>query len=113
MRGDVITMSPLDPGSLYLMDSDRPDAAQYIDVYQMSDTPLRREYLDRGAFLVDRLKSGDVVLLQEVEYSSPGEASVWVVLYRGGNIGRLMLKERDRRALRYIRTDCPDSLDKD
>jgi hypothetical protein len=106
-------MSHFDPGSLYLMDSDRPDAAPYIDVYQMSDTPLRREYLDRGAFLVDTLKSGDVVLLQEIEYSNPGEVSIWVVLYRGGKIGRLMLRERDRRALRYIRPDCHDFSDED
>lgn len=107
MRGGVSVMSPIDPGSLYLVDSDRPDSASYIDVYQLSDTPLRREYLDRGAFLVDRLVPGDVVLLQEVEHSNPGEASVWVVLYRGGKIGRLMLRERDRRSLRYIRPDCP------
>jgi len=101
--------TPFDPGSLYLMDSDRADASLFIDVYKMTPYPLRQSILDGGldsragfAPVVDQLKSGDLLMLQEIEYSNPGDASVWVVLYRDGKMGKLLLRERDRRALRFI-----------
>lgn len=94
--------SPYEPGSLYLMDSDRADASVFIDVYMMTSYPLRQSIVDSFAPVVGQLRSGDFIVLQEIEYSNPGDASVWVVLYSGGKMGKLLLRDRDRRALRFV-----------
>lgn len=96
------TRNPFEPGSLYLMDSDRADASFYIDVYKMTPYPLRQSIVNSFAPVVDHLRSGDVIILQEVEYTNPGDASVWVVLYHGCKMGKLLLRERDRRSLRFV-----------